>query len=67
MLRSIIMKLKFVLLNVKTGFKENHRTRKEIVDILDIPYRQARSLYLAGDKQYSHPKIKELYSKYRIL
>ncbi len=61
------MKFKFVLVNLETGLKENHRTLKEIVDILDVPYHQARSLYLADQKQFLHPNIKNLYSKYRIL
>ena len=61
------MKFKFVLVNVESGLRENHRTLKEIVDILDIPYHQARSLHLADEKQFLHPKIKELYNKYRIL
>ena len=60
------MKYKFVLKNLETGSTVQYRTLKEIVDFLEVPYHQARSLYLADQKQYLHPKIKELYTKYRI-
>jgi hypothetical protein len=61
------MKFKFVLNNLETGSSTQYRTLKEIVDVLDIPYHQARSLHLADQKQFLHPKIKDLYNKYRIL
>jgi hypothetical protein len=61
------MKFRFILINIESGSRDNHRTLKEIVDKLEVPYHQARSLYLADKKLYLHPKIKDLHNKYRIV
>ena len=60
------MKFKFILENIETSEKTKYRTLKEIVDKLNIPYHQGRSIYLSYTKQYLHPAIKTLCQQYKI-
>jgi len=54
------MHYKFKLENLKTGDVGYFRTLKELSIFIDVPYHQTRSVLLSNDKQYLHPKIKEL-------
>jgi hypothetical protein len=60
------MKYKFILENLETGNTQKHRTLQEIAEVLKVDYHQARSVLLSGDKQFLHPKIKDLCKQYRI-
>jgi hypothetical protein len=60
------MKYKFILENVETGIKQKHRTLQEIAEVLKVDYHQARSVLLSEDKQFLHPKIKDLCKQYKI-
>jgi hypothetical protein len=60
------MKYKFILENIETGVTQKCKTMQEIVEIIGVPYHQARSIYLAHKKQFLHPNIKEYCRLYKI-
>lgn len=58
---------RFILTDLVSNEEIKFRTLKEVAVQLDIPYHQARTILLADDKIYIHPKTDEMLKKYKIV
>ena len=66
------MKFKFILQKLKEDGsiekEKEFRTLREIAEILNIEYHQARAIYLYNTKKSNlHPFLKDLTTLYRII
>lgn len=60
------MKFKYILENLENNVTKKYKTLQSIAEDLQIKYHTARSILLCDEKQFLHPGIKDLCSKYKI-
>jgi hypothetical protein len=60
------MQYRFLLINRIDNSSLPFKTMKDVSEHLNLPYHQARSLFLSSDKLYLHPKTQELSKKYDL-